>query len=244
MPQLISTPEDWFRNQMRDLYLICPAQESKFSKKKYMAEQKKLHAWFADHLPHTPLSIVGPSEYSGWIEGGPRYLAADFDSAGLAAFTAAWGEEKFWRIEIWSFADWRKRVETVELLTSPVGNLQKIRWWDTPRGILMLNANTKGNFLGGLSVDASEGLLSLHDGWWRLQQLFPEFSELKADTFPCGLYWPAENKNCPSFMIIEYVFGGGWDSDNYAKDVQKIRSLKNTIGIPDDMPLEISIGDF
>jgi hypothetical protein len=23
MPQIISTPEEWFRNQRRDLYLIC-----------------------------------------------------------------------------------------------------------------------------------------------------------------------------------------------------------------------------
>lgn len=241
MPQLINTPEDWFRNQMRDLYLIRLAQEEKYSKKKYIAEQKKLHTWFAEHLPHIHLSIVGPSEYSGWIEGGPRYLAADFDLTGLATFTAAWGEETFWRIEKWSFADWCKRVEAVGLLASPVGSLQKVRWWDTPRGILMLNANTKGNFLGGLS---SETILSLQDGWWRLQQLFPEFSEHKADAFPCGFYWPAENTARSSLMIIEYVFCGGWDSDNYAKDVQKIRRLKNTIGIPDNMPLEIFVGDF
>lgn len=237
MPYLITTPEEWFRDQMCDLYVIRPAQERKYSKKRFMSEQKELYAWFADHLPNTQLSIVGSSEYSGWIEGGPNYLTADFDLEGLATFNAACEKMAFWQIETWSLSDWCNRVEAVELLPSPVGSSQKVRWWDTPRGILLLNAHTKGNFLGGQS---GESILSLGDGWWRLQQLFPEFSECKANAFPCGLFWPIEDKA----MMIEFVFDTGWNSDNYAKDVQKIQNLKNAIGFPDDISLEIYVGDF
>lgn len=243
MPQLISTPEEWFRNQMRDLYLIRPAQERKYSKKKYMGEQKKLHTWLAAHLPNIPTSIIGSSEYSGWITGGPSYLAADFDSAGLATFTAAWGEGTFWRIETWFFAEWRKRVESVNLLSSPSCEVKRVRWWDTPLGILLLNATTEGRYLDG-GDESGEITLSLGDGWWRLQQLFPEFSEYKAYKFPSGVFYRREQCAEKSYLILDWVHDDEWKSETYAKDVQKIQNLKIAIGIPEDMPLEIYDNDF
>jgi len=44
---IISTPEEWFRTEKRDLYLICRNENiGKFSKKKYLADQKLLNKWF------------------------------------------------------------------------------------------------------------------------------------------------------------------------------------------------------
>lgn len=67
------------------------------------------------------------------------------------------------------------------------------------------------------------------------------WKEFKTDN---GIFCPAEDKARSPYMMIENVYGAGWDSDNYAKDVWKIKNLKNAIGIPEDTPLEIFVGDF
>ena len=254
MPYLISTPEDWFRIQKRDLHLIRVANEEQtYSKNEYLAAQKKLHAWFADNLPHVSRSVIGPSDYSGWIEGGPCYITADLNPSDINTFSAAWDGNSFWRLEIWPFDDWLKRVESANLLTSPACHLQKLhsnfcsgfiqtaRWWDTPKGVLMLDAYSKGTFV---DMEPGEHFLSLRDGWWRMQQLFPEFSGLEADTFPCGYFRTYQDKTQASGLMIEYSFDAKWDANEYAKDTKKIQHLKNVLGIGDEIPLEIYIGDF
>lgn len=243
MPHLIDTPEEWFRREMRDLHLVIPTDsEREYSKEEFIAAQKVLHAWFADNLPSTTLSIIGPSEYSGWIEGGPRYLTANLDSQGLAVFNAAWGKGSFWKIETWCFADWRKRVDSANLISSPARNIRRTRWWDTPRGLLLLDASTQVVFE---HVDPGDLTLSIEDGWWRIQQLFPEFSDHKANSFPCGYFRPSQKGSCTSLLIIDYLgFEVDWDPYAYMKNARKIQNLKDALGIQDDLPIEISVGDF
>lgn len=243
MPHLIDTPEEWFRRVMRDLHLVLPSDtEREYSKKEFIAAQKVLRTWFADNLPGTTLNIIGPSDYSGWIEGGPRYLTADLDSQGLAVFNAAWGKDSFWKIETWRFSDWCKRVESANLIVSPARNIRRARWWDTPRGILLLDASTQVVFE---HVYPGEKTLSLEDGWWRLQQLFPEFSNHKANSFPCGYFRPGQDSSCTSLLIIDYPgLGVDWDPDAYKENARKMKKLKDALGIPDDLPVEISVGDF
>ena len=150
MPMIISTPEEWFREQQRDLYLIVLNENlGQPPKDKYKEFQKLLNKWFDEHLPNTSLRIIGSSENSGWITGGPCYFTADFDAKSLAIFNAAWAPESEWKIEVWSFDEWRERVESVNLICSPGLEYEKIRWWNTSRGILFLNAITQGRFVGG-----------------------------------------------------------------------------------------------
>lgn len=243
MPYLIGTPEGWFRINQRDLHLIRPTKEIG-SREEWLSAKEELYAWFADHLPAVPLGIVGPSEYSGWIEGGPAYITADLDSSGIAALNAAWKDGSSWKIETWLFDDWLKYIEAANLLSSPVPETQKwVRWWDTPKGILMLNATTMGPFV---DVEQGENILSLRDGWWRMQQLFPEFSGLKADAYPCGHFWRLEDVKAPALLVIRcaYTELHGWESHEYENDAGKIRKLKETIGIPDDLPLKVYVDDF
>lgn len=251
MPYLISTPENWFRTQKRDLHLICARNtQGRFSKRKYAEAQKLLHAWFSDNLPHTSINIVGPSEYSGWIEGGPNYLTADLGKSDIAIFNTSWGNDSFWKIETWPFLDWRMRVESTNPLPSPAlgflktfsncGDvLQQVLWWDTPRGILLLDAYSCGTFVG---LESGEQPLGLKDGWWRIQQLFPEFYDDKAETFPSGYYriW----KTGQSVLMVEWVFLADWDSEEYANNAHNIQHLMDAIGISESPSLEIIVGDF
>jgi hypothetical protein len=244
MPMIISTPEEWFRVQRRDLYLIVLNEDlGQPSKDKYMEFQKLLNKWFDENLPNTLLRIIGSSENSGWVTGGPGYFTADFDANTLAIFNAAWGAESAWKIEVWSFEKWREQVESANLISSPGLEYKKVRWWDTSRGILFLDAITQGVFVGG-DEQPGEIHLTHRDGWWRLQQLFPEFSEYRADKFPSGVFWPHANRANESFLILDWTCHAEWKPEDYVKDVQKIRKLKIAIGIPEDMPLEIYDSDI
>jgi hypothetical protein len=252
MPALISTPEEWFRTQQRDLYIIeyRPPDEDKEGKPEiknktrlkkdksiFMQAQKALNAWFDGRLPHTPLEIIGSSEYSGWIIGGPGYFTADFDPQGLALFQSEWDTNSAWYVEIWPVSDWRKRIDATQLLSSPIDGLQKLQWWDTPNGILLLSASTSKC---GYNED---GFLSHEDGWWRLKQLCPELSKYKSRTFPCGTFWPFREGNSHVEIIVEYVWEF-WDSKVYAKNPQNLRRLADAIGIPEGITVNMEVYDF
>ena len=129
MPVIISTPEDWFRTKQRDLNIIQyrgPEENNKHHQKEknnidspFMLAQKELNAWFDERLHNTRLRILGPSEYSGWVTGGPSNFTADFDEFGLALFNDSWDENSAWYIEILPIANWQQRIEATQLLSLP-----------------------------------------------------------------------------------------------------------------------------
>jgi len=248
MPCIIITPEEWFRTQKRDLYIIQYRTPVKYNQDRpeendedesiFRQAQKELNTWFEERLPHTPLRIIGDSEYSGWITGGPCYFTADFDLYGLALFNSAWDENSFWYVEIWPVSDWQKRIDETQLLPSPVGELQKVRWWDTPKGILLLSAYTS-DF--GYCED---GFPSLEDGWWQLQQLFPELSEYQAKTFPCGKFWPFRMDKSHADIFVEYEWGQSWDSRAYVNNAKNLQRIVEAIGIPEDIAVNMEVYEY
>ena len=253
MPYIINTQEHWFRTQQRDLYVIqyrVPDEnnedgseeendddESPFEQT-YKQAQKELNAWFDEHLPHTPLNIIGASEYSGWITGGPCYFSADFDTQGLALFQSDWNEESVWYVEVWPLADWKKRIDAAQLLSFPVEQLQKMRWWDTPQGILLLGAYTSDC---GYCEDE---FLSLEDGWWKLQQLFPELSKHQANHFPCGKFWPfPKDDKSKANIYVEFVWGQSWDSEAYTNNPRNLQRLREAMCIPESITTNMTVYD-
>lgn len=114
-----------------------------------------------------------------------------------------------------------------------------MRWWDIPQGILLLSAYTSD------CGYCEDGFLSLEDGWWKLQQLFPELSEHQAETFPCGKFWPFRmNDKSHADIFVEYVWGQSWDSTDYANNAQNLRRLAEAIGIPENITINMDIDDF
>jgi hypothetical protein len=45
-------------------------------------------------------------------------------------------------------------------------------------------------------------------------------------------------------LILDWVYDEEWKSETYAKDAQKLRNLKDAIGVPEDIPFEIHDNDF
>lgn len=236
MPQIISTPEDWFRTQRRDLHVICyrktKGKLTERSKKAYYKQARNdLNLWIAHQMPGTSISIIASSEYDGWIFGGPSYLAVDFDQVGVTLFKAAWDADSPWYVETWTIANWRKRIDATQLLPSPVGELQNLLWWDTPRGFLLLGSDAEGR------------TLSAADGWWKLQQIFPEFvGSLYDRNFPCGEFLHDETVERKAAVInVTFGYNGVWGSTEYAGNPDNRKRLKEAIGIPEDVAIEMGV---
>ena len=241
MPYRIDTPEGWFRSKQKDLYVLdylvddesdCLSDsETEAINKKYREDQKILSEWFLVNLPATPLEVLGPSEYSGYILGGPCNVVADFDEQSLATFCATWEKaDSMWQVELKPYAQWLAQVRSCKLLPMPLATQQRVRWWDTPTGISLMS-------------EAHDGiLLSRRDALWRLQQLVPELKSAKLDDYPYGEYFPEDDKN-PSYIVID---GGDpridtWDSSEYKKDQSRINKLREALGIPQEDSVEVAV---
>ena len=242
MPQCIETPEGWFRTKQKDLYVLeCQLSEqhsltespTEVLNKQHREDQKILHVWFSENLPATELQIVGSSEYSGYITGGPCFISADFDEASLATFRAA-GEklDSRWQIEQQTYGQWLARIRSCVLLPVPLATQQRVLWWDTPAGFILLSATHDNS------------LLSRCGAWWLLPQLLPAFMDATMDDFPCGEYFPEEDLR-HSYVVIDYgdVFGDKWRGDDYEKEMAQIAKLREALGIPAEEFVNVVVGD-
>ncbi len=238
MPSLISQPEALFREHGKDLQVIGYRETETLKGKKaeaaYRKAQVSLKMWFKINLPETKLSIVGPSEYSGWIIGGPCYYIADLTSEALAAFNKAWGSDSQWYVYDWPVAEWRKRVESAALLASPIDRPRMLNWWEMPSGFIFLSGCCDGR------------LLSRRDAWWRLQQLLPEYAGLELDTFLHGAYEPYMGvEKCIHWIYMDWNdISGLLAAEKYLKDVDAMRRLRSALAIADDAHVKISLDDF
>jgi len=138
MPQLIRTPEQYFREERKDLYFIefADAKGSvkpfgggifglmgrQPSKKKFDPDHPPGHAeilaWFAEHLPDTCLEPLGQPESSGIMSGGINgRLRVDFNEVSLQTWTARWETEDHGAIDPrfacfqMTYEGWKEKVD-------------------------------------------------------------------------------------------------------------------------------------
>lgn len=230
MPYLIDTPEGWFRQHQRDIHILkykvfknfydLPKRRQKIIEKRYRKDCDALEQWFQACLPHTELTILGPSEYSGYIIGGPAVKVADFDQAGLATFLEHWKPGQRWRVAMERYADWETNLASTRLLTVPNVREQACRWWDTPQGFILLSCCQDGR------------QLSLGDAGWRLCQFYPEFTGVDNYAYPCGVYSPAKDGG-RAYIICAYGNIGTteWAGDDYIKNEHRMGELRSALGL-------------
>ncbi|NJD07803.1 MAG: hypothetical protein FIA97_15095 [Methylococcaceae bacterium] len=243
MPSIIQSPEGWFREKEKDLYTFdyCARWELHASKTKESAQQSEyrrnlqnLKTWLSSDLHETPLTRFSASEYSGRIEGGHGYLAAEMDDAKVAQFNETWNfPDSPWRLKILLYADWLKKINSCQLLSTPLAARQPLRWWDTPHGFMLLSATREGS------------LLSKRDAWWRIPQLIPALQEIKPESLPYGEYWPFPESRS-GYILIDCgdISIESWKSRKYAKDTVRITLLREALGITKNQNIGIYVSDF
>jgi hypothetical protein len=90
MPQDIRTPEEIFRAERKDLYIIRFKPEEEMKWLPNPPGRKELLAWFTSNLPSVRIEPLAPSEQSGILSGYDGSIRVDFDQDSLAAYSAHW----------------------------------------------------------------------------------------------------------------------------------------------------------
>ena len=245
MPYRIDTPEGWFRKNHRNIHVLEYEIQEDFEKlssrqqealrKQYLRDCEIVDQWIKTHFPHVELSILGASEYSGYILGGPTMKVADFDVASLEAFEQHWTVGQPWRVRVEPYADWAKKIESVHLLKIPGCPNESCRWWDTPQGIILLSADREGN------------LLSRHDAAWHMKQLCPEFANLDVFAYPYGEYIAQPDKSNEKMLLV-VAYGNykipEWSGEEYKKDSLRLDNLRSALGLSQSHEVRVVVDDF
>lgn len=245
MPYRIDTPEGWFRKYRRDIHVLeyeIPEDFEKLSsrqqealRKQYDKDSQILERWIKANLPRVELTILGPSEYSDYISGGPTMKVPDFDVSAREAFEQHWAVGRPWRVRIEPYADWAKKIESVRLLEIPTSPNVSCRWWDTPQGLILMSTDQEGN------------LLSRSDAVWRLKQLRPEFVFTNFFAHPYGEYVVQSDNGSEKRYVV--IARGSyktpeWSGEDYKKNRRRLGKLRAALGLTRSHKVRVVVDDF
>lgn len=217
MPQLIRTPEEIFRDEGKDIYLIRFRQGDKdieaiddIDSRTLCAETrpaiKEIRDWLQTNVPNARMERLAPSEESGWIVGYFGDIRVDFSAAELATFCERWeepdGKSKDPRFQCFLmpckpwFEQYGNFVPTLDRPT----RLGPTVWWNTPIGFIHHQ----------VEIDqASDEPLLAHPGrpadiWMHAIRLWPELVSIKTSTLTRGSIskssdgnWEVVYSDCP-----------------------------------------------
>lgn len=185
MPQIIRTPEDVFREEGKDIYVLCfkdgngaPAKQA----------ESDLIAWVEANLPGTRLEKLGYSEKSGWISGGVMGLRVDFSEEGLKSFCDRWENadgqslDKRFQCFLLQYKTWlEKSGRYMPIRDQPEGPGLTM-WIDTPLGFIYHQISaTEAKILKGQMHPAN-----WRDLFWQAQKLWPELEGVETHALTYG----------------------------------------------------------
>lgn len=109
---------------------------------------------------------------------------------------------------------------------------QKVRWWDTPEGFILVSASTKNE------------LPSEADAWWIYQQQEPKMSGVKFNIYPHGEFYP-KTWQSSSKIVIGYDYNDVevWSAKAYKKDQERNNLLRAALGILEKDSVEMIVGE-
>ena len=92
MPVTLKTPEAWLREHRRELYYFefCADLDGEEGRRQ---QEIALRDLLGREFPLVTLELLGPFEDSGWLVGGPTFLAADFSSEEIRSYSERWEDD-------------------------------------------------------------------------------------------------------------------------------------------------------
>lgn len=225
MPHLIRTPEDIFRAERKDVYTLEFRQQDPLANRETYEE---MEAWFKQHLPESSTEMLGPSEHSGWIEGGPTSLRIAFTDADLATFCAQWENADGTSLDsrfqccIRPYADWwEKRGKFMPTLERPEKPGASV-WIETPLGIL-------NHVL--TDTDVLYHPANARNLWANACDQWPELKTLDLENLRHGLVGKYDSPESPWVLLWNRPFGEMFKN----KDIDAYwRSVADWLRLPPD----------
>jgi len=246
MPYLLESPEGWFRTRHRDIHelvydipeelWLLSKRKRNFYQRQYRQDCKKLSWWLKKFLPDVEYLTLGPSEYSGYILGGPMIRVVDFDAESRQRFENLWTGRQPWRIEVRPYVDWAAKIASVRIYDAPGVPDAPCLWWDTPSGFILMSAYD------------SQRLLSFYDAEWLLREKRPDIGLVEKECFPRGKFFPPDTgREHPAQIWAGYgpvTRENAWLGQDYIADESRVSALKKALGLTADQPVEVDYDDF
>lgn len=226
MPQLIRTPEQIFREEGKDIYLI------RFRNRKGLNSPvgKEIQKWLHTNLPQVRIELLAPSEDSGCISGYFGDLRVDFSEADLTTFCARWetpegkSVDRRFQCYLMPYQTWfEKHGHFVPTNERPTG-LGLTLWWDTPIGIIHHQVSMEEAVTRNLRSHPGKPA----DLWMHAIRLWPELASVDATVQTYGWVEPTEpdeGGNVRWILLIDNFPG-------YPKDRKEV--LREWFGLPEE----------
>ena len=226
MPMLVRTPEDIFRAEKKDLYVI----HSKEEVERDAPGLLMIKEWVKANLPGTKMELLAPSEHSGMICGGiGKMIRIDFSPEGLQAFCDRWEQNDasvdprfqcfIYPYERW----WNKHGRYVPTNVAP----QKpgvASWWYTPIGFIHHTLDPSGSDVAGMPSHPA----TPSDIWAHAVEIWPDLKSVDPDQLTYGrVHW---SKSSQKYSVTR--FEPLWGADD-AKWVPTASQVMAWFGLPE-----------
>lgn len=193
MPMRVRTPEDIFRIEKKDLYVIHGARKKGAfglpvdAGKEGMEGVEMIRLWIEAHLPGTQMELIGPSEHLGLILGGiGDKLRVDFSEDGLKQFSAVWEDEqgisidKRFQCYLYSYEKWYEAHGRFVPTREAPEKAGLTVWWYTPKGFIH-------HQLGDEEARSCKSHPAhSRDIWMHVRELWPDIASSDPDSLTHG----------------------------------------------------------
>jgi hypothetical protein len=212
------SPEKFFREYGQDLIAIDFV-DFKFNEviSGYADDQPTIEAlcesmlqWLDQFCPNSPYFVLTPSEYSGYLMGGPMMLSCIFTGDDQLKLTQQWRKDsKPLRYEIRSFShsEWLAMLKATSCSQGDETPALPCRWWLINETLYAVGQNCNGH------------VLSIDDAEYRIRDEFPALKTLDLSHFPSGesCFDPRTNKYQ---MTIDAYVSMVWQPEQFVGNTE------------------------
>lgn len=202
MPQIVRTPEDIFRAEGKDIYIIRFADGTDMDASATDSDaRREILAWITDNEVANQVEPIGFSEYSGLLGGSSADVRIDFTDEGLARFHARWEDsdgkslDPRFQCYLIPYLDWFEKHGRFKPTNVEPSSPGITVWIDTPLGFIY-NMASPEDVIGG-KVDSEVIVHPAHprDLWTHAVQQWPELRNIDIDDLPYGtIYFDSRDR--------------------------------------------------
>lgn len=192
MPQIIRTPEQIFREEEQDIYVIRMMDE----KGKDSPAWQEIQEWLRKNTPASRVEMLAPPESSGWISGYFGDLRVDFTAQDLRAFCDRWEQpdgacvDPRFQCYFWPYQTWfEKSSKYVPSIERPK-QVALTKWWEIPEGFVYHQIDQ--DEADKLGVDSHPAECS--DIWFHAIRKWPSLEKLDSESLVRGAIYPRGRK--------------------------------------------------
>lgn len=181
MPMLVRTPEDIFREEKKDIYLIRNLEHKrKYHFPNQAPGMKMIQQWIEENLPGTRIELLGPSEHSGIICGGiDGTIRVDFSAEGLQKFCVRWevndqSVDPRFQCHILPYQRWFDKHGRFVPTREQPDSIGLCSWVHTPLGFLVHQID----LAEAQALNLQHHPAHTRDLWMHAKELWPELAVL------------------------------------------------------------------